>query len=99
MKGCAEVFIRFLKKVIQFVLDCARMVEIYSDRYDMFVEINSVISPAFQGVSKSMMEYISGALGGPFGSSFKGMRWSPQQAELEIKVIKVVFVVQDTECF
>lgn len=87
LKGCAEVFIRFLNKVIDFVLHCARTVEIFDNDYEMLTEFNHVISPAFYEVSKSMMDYIVGALAGPFGSSFQGMLWSASQAEYEIKVL------------
>lgn len=86
LKGCTELFIRFLNQVIELVLYCAKSVLIFQDQYDMEVEINHVISPAFHEVSISMTEYISGALAGPFGSSLKGMRWSYNQAEYEIKV-------------
>ena len=87
LKGCAEVFIRFLKQVIELVLCCAREVEIFTDNYDILTVINEVISPAFRDVSTSMMDYIVGALAGPFGSYFKGIRWSSDQAEYEIKVL------------
>ena len=92
LKGCAEVFIRFLNQVIELVLCCARTVQIFNDEYDMKVEINHVISPAFHDVSNSMMEYVSRALAGPFGSSLKGMRWSSNQAEYEIKVFLPFFL-------
>ena len=91
LKGCAEVFIRFLNQVIELVLCCARTVQIFNDEYDMEVEINHVISPAFHDVSNSMMEYINSALAGPFGSSLKGMRLSLNQAEYEIKVLLPYF--------
>lgn len=87
LKGTAEVYMGLLNQVIELLLHCSRTVQIFKD-YNKELEINHVISPAFHEVSNFMEEYVANALGGPFGSSLKGLLWSLSQAESEIKVDK-----------
>ena len=68
------------------IIICAQKVEIIEDQIEAEVEVNHTISPAFRKVSNSMKEYITTALGGSFGSYWKGLRWSQSQADTEIKV-------------
>jgi hypothetical protein len=87
LRGTAAEHIGLIAQATELILLCAQKVDMFKDERSMEMWINDVISPAFLDVSSSLKDYVTNTLGGPFGSAWKGFRWSSSQANIEIKVV------------